>query len=225
MNQLSVKEPTVMPIIQGTTTPNFSTSGSVTLEHFACPGKFDCSGSAVLHSSQLNEARVSGSAKFTLTTANHISASGCLDATDCKFGSVNASGSCFLSQCAVLNELETAGSLNLTASKVHGKVTCFGKAAIFDSVIDTCLEVSSRLIQVKNSSVKEIVVKPCNRSSSFSIFGFSYHSQDRSPQKVELDGTNCKVGTIRFDTPDPGVVVLKNGAPAPTIINGQILAR
>lgn len=218
-----------MHTIHGTTAQDYSTIRSVKLEHFTCTGKFKCMSAEVL-SSQLNKVRILGSGKFSETSANQIHTNGSLNASNCRFGQVHTFGSCELSKSTVLDELTTSGSLNLTASKVHGKVFCSGAPSIVDSTIDQTLEIFSRKIQVKNSSIREIIAKPFSYSVSFSIslknsLKFQTTPEYKGPQKVEieLDGANCKVGTVRFDTPDPGVVILKNGAPAPKVINGNIL--
>ena len=209
----------------GATAQDFSISGSISLDHFTCPGVFKCAGSAKLHSSQLNKVRVSGSTKLVDTVANQIHSSGSFHASGCRLGSVDASGSAQLFSCTLLDGMNASGSLNLTASKIHGKVLSSGGAEIVNSTIDQTLESSGRLIKVIDSTIKEIFVKPCSSYSwslKLGFFNWEYQSSTSDPQKVELSGKSCKVDTIHFKTAAPGVVILKNGAPAPHVINGQI---
>ena len=182
-----------------------TTWGTTTLNHYIHSGALKCSGSTIIHDSQLNQANLSGATKITQSTAKAITALGSFQATDCTFETAASSGSSNLTRCVVMNDLTASGCLNLTASKVQ--------RAIF----------SGKEMKATNSAIEELVVKEVGDNSwKVQLFGcFNYESASNCEQRVELDGADCKVGQVRFEK--AGTVLLKNGAAAPTVINGEVV--
>lgn len=215
-----------MPKIPHIDCSKFTKWGAIHKHNYT--GSINHLGSASIDCSHLDQLHVSGSAHLTQSIAKAISISGTLIASDCeRIGSINSAGRTHLSRCEVTDTITASGTLSLTASKVHGKVFYSGaEPEIVDSEIPA-LESSSPSVKISNSSIEEIVMKPTHTSYSWRINFFCWKWESVAetstvPQTVELRGLGCKVGTIRFEIGE-GTVVLKDGAAAPTVINGQII--
>jgi hypothetical protein len=159
-------------VLNNTHGHDFLHSGNLELKNSTLTGRLSNSGNVNLQSSDLNHIQSSGTLNLVNSVANTIFSSGSCSAVDCpRIGSIVSSGSTSFSRCKEIGPITVSGGFSLASSKVHGKVVVSGeKAEISDSSIENTLESSNRIIKVANSSIREIVLKPCKNSRSFSGF-------------------------------------------------------
>jgi|GEM_PF-4030610 len=201
---------------------NYSVAGSARFENISCTNRLTCSGSLEIDSSKLNDVISSGTAHLTRSNAKTIRSSGSLEITDCgSIGSVKAAGSAEISGCQEIDEIIASGGFVLTASKVNRKAVLSGhEARISDSRIAD-LECANRSVNISNSSVGRIVVKPVFNTVSY--LGWAISSAN-PPQTVELSGNNCRADSVVFnDGIRDGIVILKDGALVGTVQGGRVV--
>jgi hypothetical protein len=208
-------------VLDNTHGHDFSHCGNLEIKNSTLTGRLNNSGTASLQSSDLNHIQSSGTLNLVHSVANTIFSSGSCSAADCpRIGSIISSGSTSLSRCKEIGAITVSGGFSLVSSKVHGKVVVSGeKAEISDSSIENTLESSNRTIKVANSSIREIVLKPCKNSRSFSGF---FTSEVIVPQTVILAGKSCKIDRIRFEDGATGKVILNDVVALPEVSGGQI---
>ena len=202
---------------------SLNTNGKAQLNGITCEGPLVTSGDTQVQNSQLKSVRSSGEMDLHHSTADALTVSGRLYASDCpKLGHIQAAGQAKLENCPDVQGIVAAGSLSLTKTRVKGDVVYSGQEAqIEESTITGKLECSSERVEIRNSSIEKIVIKPEHNAGFYEFFWFKFLKPTPiSEQVVVLIGKNCSVGSISFAEGCKGKVILQEGAKVRGEISG-----
>jgi hypothetical protein len=170
-------------------------SGSTELEDVVCRDKVYTSGKLFAKDCDLPVVSTSGKSKIVSSKVKEFLGSGKTSFYDCHIGKIS-----------------TSGKLKLENSHVEGDVKSSGKIRLDRSSIAGTLEATAEKIEICNSKVETILLKPAQTVKVLGLFSFFSSPKESLHQKVELSGKETEVGKIIFSEDCVGEVVLTNGA-------------
>lgn len=185
-----------------------------------CYEYLQSSGSLSLVDSKVHDLVVSGSADLRrCENRGTTTASGFFTASDCPMlGMLKGAGTTTLTNCKHVFGVNAKGVLLLEDTNVGDQgVVFFGNDMKMVRSTAHSVECSSGAVLIKDSLVEKLVVKPCQNSKSFRIFGMTFFGEATRPveQIISLVGKDCQVGLIVVDKDCVGKIVLKDGAQLP----------
>lgn len=176
-------------------TPFVMSSGLTELEDVVCHHKVCTSGKLLATNCDLPAVFTAGKAKIVDSKVKEFFGSGKTSFYDCSIGKIS-----------------TSGKLKLENSCVAGDVKHSGKIKVDRSSIEGILESSGEKIEICDSNVGTILLKPVQTAKVRGFFSLFSSSKDPVPQLIALSGKETKVGKIIFSEECVGQVILTNGA-------------
>jgi hypothetical protein len=202
---------------------SLNTSGAAQLNGIKCKGPLVTQGDTQIRNSELKSVKSCGEVDLRYSTAGAMTVSGRFYASNCpQLGSIQAAGFTKLENCPDVQGIVAAGELFLTRTRVYGDTVYSGaQAQIEESTITGTLECSSERLEIRNSSIQHIVVKPTHNFGFYDLFWLRFlRPTPISEQVVVLTGKSCNIGSISFVEGCKGKVILQDGAKVRGKISG-----